>query len=54
LYQQRSVVGGFANNRYWSSSENTYYNARSQDFSDSYQYNDDKNIAFKVRAVRAF
>ena len=46
-------VGGFAD-YYWSSSEFSAYGAWIQGFSDGIQTNDNKNITFRVRAVRAF
>ena len=53
LYQQKSVVGGFATNYYWSSSEGGSYDAWYQYFGDGYQgYG--KDLTLPVRAVRAF
>ena len=50
-----NVVGGFANNNYWSSSENDSNNAWNQFFNYSYQYiNGNKLNQLPVRAVRAF
>ena len=54
LYSQKTAVGGFDNNYYWSSSEFNPYTAWDQDFSDGVQYAADKFGAFPVRAVRAF
>lgn len=54
LYQQQSVVGGFASNFYWSSSESDDYNAWNQHFGTGYQYYFYKNFTLAVRAVRAF
>jgi hypothetical protein len=55
LYLQKTAVGGFANNSYWSSTEFNYYlSAWKQDFSNGNQANDGKYIAFYVRAIRAF
>ncbi len=54
LYLQRAVVGGFANIRYWSSSEYNLVAALSRDFSDSFQYFSSKSITLRVRAVRGF
>ena len=55
LYAQRSVVRGFANFYYWSSSENEVSNyAWLQYFGDGIQYVDDKSPTYSVRAVRAF
>ena len=54
LYQQKTVVGGFANNSYWSSSQSHSNNAWYQYFFDGNQYSYGKNSPLPVRAVRAF
>ena len=55
LYQQKAVVGGFANSTYWSSSDNGTYNAMTQHFGTTgYRYFYSKNEKYLVRAVRAF
>jgi hypothetical protein len=57
LYLQKAVVGGFANDFYWSSSEYdySYYGyAWFQYFSSGIQYYEDESSSFFVRAVRAF
>ena len=55
LYLQKSVVGGFANNYYWSSTEEgNNYLAWGQDFGYGYRDYDGKEYAHYVRAVRAF
>lgn len=54
LYLNRAVVGGFASNLYWSSSEFSGFGAWSQDFASGGQYDFGKDGAFGVRAVRAF
>ena len=54
LYQQRSVVGGFANDYYWSSSEFNGVGAWLQYFANGNQFNTSKTSTFRVRAVRAF
>ena len=54
LYLQKTVVGGFSNNFYWSSSEYDNDYAWRQGFSSGYQLYDYKSYAFYVRAVRAF
>ena len=54
LYAQKTRVGGFANNDYWSS---TVYGANlvwNQDFFDGFQYYNSKYTTLPVRAVRAF
>jgi len=55
LYQQKAVVGGFANSNYWNSSENDANTAWIENFSsgnqDNYQW---KGYAYYVRAIRAF
>jgi len=53
LCQQKDVVGGFANNYYWSSSEGISDDAWSQNFSSGYQYSSgSKGLTLPVRAVR--
>ncbi len=57
LYLQENVVGGFASDYYWSSSEygpNSIYGAYSQIFHDGLQGFGPKAAAYYVRAVRAF
>ena len=54
LYQQKTVVGGFADGDYWSSSEGSSNYAWGQYFANGTQYYDDKGNALAVRAVRAF
>lgn len=53
-FGNNSGTGGFANDDYWSSSEDDAGNAWDQNFSDGDQYVDTKSITFRVRAVRAF
>ena len=48
------VVGGFANNNYWSSTENDNNNAWKQNFNNGNQNNNNKNNTNYVRAVRGF
>ena len=54
LYLNRVAIGGFANNRYWSSSENNAKKAWNQNFNNGNQNNNNKNNNRRVRAVRAF
>ena len=54
LYLQKAVVGGFAINGYWSSTENNNGNAWHQYFGDGTQTNSSKASTYYVRAVRAF
>jgi len=54
LYLQRIVVGGFANNNYYSSSEKDTNFAWLQSFVNGLQYDDNKITTGYVRAVRAF
>jgi len=54
LYLQKTVVGGFANYFYWSSSEYDNGNAWIKYFTNGYQTNYGKNYTLYVRAVRAF
>ncbi len=48
------MVGGFANNNYWSSSEYDINNAWKQNFNNGSQNNNNKNNTNYVRAVRGF
>jgi hypothetical protein len=54
LYLQKTVVGGFANSVYWSSTEDDPSAAWYQYFSTGIQYTNDKNATAYVRAIRAF
>ena len=54
LYNQNTVVGGFADSYYWSSTELFSLYAWYQDFTNGTQNYFDKNLSFRVRAVRAF
>ena len=54
LYLQKSVVGGFAGNYYWSSTEYAGNYAWDQDFDDGFQNVVSKSITYYVRAIRAF
>jgi hypothetical protein len=54
LYMKKDVVGGFASNDYWSSTEYNDDSAWSQFFGNANQNNNNKGIAYGVRAVRAF
>jgi len=54
LYLQKSVVGGFADTYYWSSTEVSKFYAWRQDFSSGNQLDYDKDYTFYVRAIRAF
>mgnify|MGYP000539303466 CR=1 FL=1 len=54
LYAQRNVVGSFASNNYWSSSENNSNNAWNQNFDNGNQNDNNKNNTLGVRAVRGF
>ena len=57
LYQQKVIVGGFADDNYWSSSEssaNSSNTAWYQDFLDGIQSPTSKGVPLRVRAVRAF
>ncbi len=54
LYLQKNVVGGFANNYYWSSSEYQSWYAWELNFSNGNQDFNDKSFGKYVRAVRAF
>ncbi len=54
LYEQRDVVGGFADDLYWSSSGDGFTVAGCMIFYSGYQYFNLKSSTLKVRAVRAF
>ena len=54
LYQQSSMVVGFARNNYWSSKELDRGYAWGQDFFSGIQYGYDKADSLPVRAVRDF
>ena len=54
LYLQKIAVGGFASAYYWSSTEGNDYAAWIQDFDGGTQRSNYKNLALRVRAVRAF
>lgn len=54
LYLQKTVVGGFANSFYWSSSENSYNEAWSQDFNFGGRVSAGKVATSYVRAIRSF
>jgi len=54
LYQKRNLVGGFANDYYWSSPEYDTLKAWNQYFPFGVQYYADKSSMAHVRAIRAF
>ncbi|MHC1776310.1 MAG: hypothetical protein AB9834_12965 [Lentimicrobium sp.] len=54
LYINKDVVGGFANDLYWSSSEFNFFGAYLQGFVNGAQDYDFKELQIRVRAVRAF
>ncbi len=54
LYLQKSIVGGFANYPYWSSTEYSYVEANAQDFTQGTTSLPGKNSPYHVRAIRAF
>ncbi len=54
MYGQKGVIGGFAVDLYWSSSESHSHYAWLQNFTDGNQFNYYKNSTYGVRAVRAF
>jgi hypothetical protein len=54
LYLQKSVVGGFANDSYWSSTEYDLNYAWNQYFYDGFQGTNRKFGIYYVRAIRAF
>jgi hypothetical protein len=54
MYLQKSAIGGFAADWYWSSTELANSNAWSQIFSNGFQFTNNKDFFIYVRAVRAF
>ena len=54
LYLQKAVIGGFADDNYWSSTEQSYPFVWRQNFSDGDQNYDYKSYSYHVRAIRAF
>ena len=54
LYLERTRVGGFVLNGYWSSTENSTNVAWGKDFRNGDQYSDGKGNGYYVRPVRAF
>lgn len=54
LYQNKAAVGGFANDYYWSSSEDLSNDAWRQFFGFGFQNFTNKHFNARVRAVRAF
>jgi uncharacterized protein (TIGR02145 family)/uncharacterized repeat protein (TIGR02543 family) len=54
LYLNKSAIGGFSADKYWSSSEYSFYYAWEQYFNGGYQYDGNKGNYNRVRAVRAF
>jgi hypothetical protein len=54
MYQQRGVIGGFASDKYWSSSEGSSSYAWGQDFGNGSQGYVYKYVNLRVRACRAF
>jgi hypothetical protein len=54
LYINKDVVGGFAADFYWSSSEDYNYDAWYHDFGSGYQYYYGKPFTYYVRCVRDF
>lgn len=54
MFLNKTAIGGFTNNYYWSSSESSINNAWAQDFNTGGQYGNSRNVPSYVRAVRAF
>ena len=54
LYENRELIGGFAINSYWSSSEYYAGGAWYRFFGNGSPYNNGKSTSFHVRAVRSF
>jgi hypothetical protein len=51
---KKKGLGNFENSWYWSSSQSNINGAWNQNFRNGYQQGDFKNIAYSVRAIRAF
>ncbi|MFA6506287.1 MAG: hypothetical protein WCT14_09325, partial [Treponemataceae bacterium] len=54
MYGQKGVIGSFASDYYWSSSEVDNYGAWGQGFASGGQYDYYKGSGIRVRAVRTF
>ena len=54
LYLNKTAIGGFATNYYWSSTEYASYGAWSQGFGSGLQSANGKSVTSYVRAIRAF
>ena len=54
LYQNKDIVGGFASDAYWTSTQYDLWDAWMQHFFDGKQYGFKKYLSCKVRAIRAF
>ena len=54
LYQNKTAVGGFADNYYWSSSEIDSEHVWDQYFGSGSPYDPSKSYSLRVRAIRAF
>ena len=54
LYLNKTAIGGFATNYYWSSTEFASYGAWSQGFGSGLQGANGKSVTSYVRAIRAF
>jgi hypothetical protein len=52
MYENKDVVGGFANSYYWSSTESGNYYAWSFAFLNGAANDTNKNFTFYVRAVK--
>jgi hypothetical protein len=54
MFLKKAVIGGFADNEYWSSTEYDIYTAWIQDFTNGKQERSAKKNSKNVRAIRAF
>jgi hypothetical protein len=54
LHNISTPLGGFANDRYWNSTEHNQYAANSQNFADGSTSSKTKSETYYVRAIRAF
>ncbi len=52
MYDNKEIIGGFSSVCYWSSTQDDYYDAWDQYFSNGKQYSEDKSYSYRVRCVR--
>jgi hypothetical protein len=54
IYANRSILGGFSKDVYWTSTEIDYWRAQFIQFNYNLQYYNGKNLTYPLRAIRAF